>query len=66
LLLGVGIVGARASDLIAEAALALEMGAQAEDLALTVHTHPTFPEALQEATEDALGHAIHIATKKRS
>ena len=66
LLLGVGIVGERASDLIAEAALAIEMGAQAEDLALTVHAHPTFPEALMEATEDALGHAIHIATKKRS
>jgi dihydrolipoamide dehydrogenase len=65
LLLGVGIVGERASDLIAEAALAIEMGAQAEDLALTVHAHPTFPEALMEATEDALGHAIHIATKKR-
>ncbi len=66
LLLGVGIVGERASDLIAEAALAIEMGAQAEDLALTVHAHPTFPEALMEATEDALGRAIHIATKKRS
>jgi dihydrolipoamide dehydrogenase len=65
LLLGVGIVGARASDLIAEAALAIEMGAQAEDLALTVHAHPTFPEALMEATEDALGHAIHLAGKKR-
>ncbi|HZU95296.1 MAG TPA: dihydrolipoyl dehydrogenase [Planctomycetota bacterium] len=65
LLLGVGIVGARASDLIAEATLAIEMGARAEDLALTVHAHPTFPEALMEATEDALGHAIHIATKKR-
>lgn len=65
LLLGVGIVGARASDLIAEAALAIEMGAQTEDLALTVHAHPTFPEALMEATEDALGHAIHIAGKKR-
>ncbi len=65
LLLGVGIVGERASDLIAEAALAIEMGAQAEDLALTVHAHPTFPEALMEATEDALGHAIHIAGKKR-
>ncbi|MBI3724057.1 dihydrolipoyl dehydrogenase [bacterium] len=65
LLLGVGIVGPRASDLIAEAALAIEMGALAEDLALTVHAHPTFPEALLEATEDALGHAIHIAKKKR-
>lgn len=66
LLLGVGIVGERASDLIAEAALAIEMGAQTEDLALTVHAHPTFAEAMMEATEDALGHAIHIAGKKRS
>jgi dihydrolipoamide dehydrogenase len=64
LLLGVGIVGPRASDLIAEAALAIEMGAQAEDLALTVHAHPTFPEALFEAAEDALGHAIHIAPRR--
>jgi dihydrolipoamide dehydrogenase len=64
LLLGVGIVGPRASDLIAEAALAIEMGAQAEDLALTVHAHPTFPEALLEAAEDALGHAIHVAPRR--
>ena len=63
-LLGVGIVGARASDLIAEAALALEMGALAEDLALTVHAHPTFAEAVMEATEDALGHAIHLIRRK--
>jgi dihydrolipoamide dehydrogenase len=63
-LLGVGMVGARANDLIAEAALAIEMGASAEDLALTVHTHPTFAEALCEAAEDSLGKAIHIASRK--
>ena len=63
-LLGVGMVGARANDLIAEAALANEMGASAEDLALTVHTHPTFAEALCEAAEDSLGKAIHIASRK--
>lgn len=63
-LLGVHIVGAEASNLIAEAALAIEMGAQVEDLALTVHAHPTLPETLMEAAEATLGHAIHIFQKK--
>jgi dihydrolipoamide dehydrogenase len=63
-LLGVHIVGAEASNLIAEATLALEMGAHVEDLALTVHAHPTLPEALMEAAEATLGHAIHIFQKK--
>ncbi len=59
-LLGVHIVGAEASNLISEATLALEMGAHIEDLALTVHAHPTLPETLMEAAEATLGHAIHI------
>jgi dihydrolipoamide dehydrogenase len=59
-LLGVHIVGPEASNLISEAALALEMGACVEDIALTVHPHPTLPEALMEAAEATLGHAIHI------
>ena len=59
LLLGVTIAGPEASDLIAEAALALEMGAYVEDVALTVHAHPTLPEALMEACKAALGEAIH-------
>ena len=63
-LLGVHIVGVEASNLIAEAALALEMGANVEDLALTVHPHPTLPETLMEAAEATLGHAIHIFQKK--
>lgn len=63
-LLGVHIVGVEASNLIAEAALAIEMGAQVEDLALTVHAHPTLPETLMEAAEATLGHAIHIFQKK--
>ena len=63
-LLGVHIVGVEASNLIAEAALALEMGAQVEDLALTVHAHPTLPETMMEAAEAVLGHAIHIFQKK--
>jgi dihydrolipoamide dehydrogenase len=65
-LLGVHIVGAEASNLIAEAALALEAGAMVEDLALTVHAHPTLPETLMEAAEATLGHAIHIFQKKSS
>ncbi|MCM2278247.1 MAG: dihydrolipoyl dehydrogenase [Oligoflexia bacterium] len=63
-LLGVHIVGAEASNLIAEAALALELGAMVEDLALTVHAHPTLPETLMEAAEATLGHAIHIYQRK--
>lgn len=65
-LLGVHIVGVEASNLIAEAALAIEMGAHVEDLALTVHAHPTVPESLMEAAEATLGHAIHIFQKKSS
>jgi len=59
-LLGCHIVGAEASNLIAEATLAIEMGANVEDLALTVHAHPTLPEMIMESAEVALGHAIHI------
>ena len=58
--LGVSAVGYQASDLIAEAALAIEMGATSEDIALTVHAHPTWPESLMEAAEAVHGHAIHI------
>ncbi len=64
-LLGVHIVGAEASNLIAEAALALEMGAQVEDLALTIHPHPTLSEVLMEAAEVTLGHPVHIFQKKK-
>ncbi|HUP56254.1 MAG TPA: dihydrolipoyl dehydrogenase [Bdellovibrionota bacterium] len=63
-LLGVHIVGAEASNLIAEATLAIEMGAHVEDLALTVHAHPTLPEVLMETAETALGHPIHIFQRK--
>ena len=58
--LGVHIVGPEASNLISEAALAIEMGARLEDLALTIHPHPTLGETMMEAAETALGHAIHI------
>ncbi len=61
--LGVHIVGAEASNLISEAALAIEMGARLEDLALTIHPHPTLGETMMEAAEAALGHAIHVIQK---
>ncbi len=65
LLLGLEIVGAEASTVIAEGTLALEMGATLEDLALTIHAHPTIPESLVEAAEQALGRPIHIAPAQR-
>jgi len=58
--LGVAIVGPHASDLISEAALAIEMDAYAEDIGLTIHPHPTLGEAVMEAANKALGHAIHV------
>jgi dihydrolipoamide dehydrogenase len=65
-LLGVHIIGPGAGDIIAEATLAIEMGAMLDDLALTIHAHPTLPEALAEAAEDALGKAIHLYRGKKS
>ncbi len=62
-LLGVTMVGPEASDLIAEATLALEMGAYVEDVALTVHAHPTLAEAFMEACKAALGEAIHAINR---
>jgi dihydrolipoamide dehydrogenase len=63
LLLGVTMCGAEAADLVAEAALALEMGAYLEDVALTIHAHPTMPEAFMEACKAALGEAIHALNR---
>jgi len=65
-LLGAGVVGPEASELIAELSLALEVGASLEDLALTVHAHPTLAEAVHEAAEHGLGQAVHIRNRKRS
>lgn len=59
LVLGVQIVGPEASNLISEVALAIEMGATVEDIALTIHPHPTLPEAIMEAAESAAGRPIH-------
>jgi len=64
--LGVGICGAGAGELIGEAVLAMEMGATAEDIALTVHPHPTLSETLMECAEAFYGHATHTIAKKRS
>lgn len=61
--LGVGIVGPSAGELIAEGTLAIEMAAVAEDLALTIHTHPTLSETVGEVAEMFLGHATHIYRK---
>lgn len=62
-ILGVHIVGPEASTMISEAALGLEMAAFLDDVALTVHPHPTLGEALMEASAAALGQAIHIANR---
>jgi dihydrolipoamide dehydrogenase len=59
-LLGIHILGPRASDLIAEAALALEFEGSAEDIARSVHAHPTLPEAVKEAAMGVAGRTIHI------
>ncbi|MGB8297640.1 MAG: dihydrolipoyl dehydrogenase [Polyangia bacterium] len=61
---GVHIVANGAGDLIAEAALAIEMGALAGDIAGTIHAHPTLPEAIMEAAKAALGEAIHIQNRR--
>lgn len=63
--LGIHVVGPEASDLISEGALAIEMGAFAEDISLTVHPHPTLGEAVMEAAKHALGEAIHIGNRRR-
>ncbi|MCO8123244.1 dihydrolipoyl dehydrogenase [Stieleria sp. TO1_6] len=59
--LGVHIIGARAGDMIAEAAAAMEFGASSEDIARTCHAHPTLSEAMHEAALDVAGRAIHTA-----
>lgn len=64
LVVGCHIVGPHASEIIGEAGLAIEMGATLEDLALTVHAHPTLPEVLMEAAEEALGHPVHVLPRR--
>ncbi|SEC74239.1 dihydrolipoyl dehydrogenase [Paenibacillus sp. GP183] len=63
ILLGAQIVGPEASNLIGELGLAVEMGATLEDIALTIHAHPTLTEMVMDAAEGALGHPIHQLSK---
>jgi dihydrolipoamide dehydrogenase len=64
--LGVGIVGYGAGELIAEGVLAVEMGATAMDLALSVHPHPTLSETMMEAAEVFYGHPTHTLPRKKA
>jgi len=64
-ILGVGMVGRNVEALIAEGVLAVEMGALAQDLALTIHAHPTLSETLEEADGIFLGSATHILPPRR-
>ncbi|WKZ32213.1 MAG: dihydrolipoyl dehydrogenase [Thermodesulfobacteriota bacterium] len=63
--LGCSIVGAHATDLIGEAAIAMRAGVTVKDLAETIHAHPTLPELVMEAAEDVHGMAIHKIGRKR-
>ena len=58
--LGVHIIGPRATDLIAEAYMALKLETTTEEMAHTIHAHPTLPEALLEAAHAAMGRPIHM------
>ena len=63
--LGAGIAGSGAGELIAEATLAIEMGATAEDMRLTIHPHPTLSESLMEAAEVFFGQSTHVYKPRR-
>jgi dihydrolipoamide dehydrogenase len=65
-ILGVGLVGSGAGELIAEGVLAIEMGANATDLKLSIHPHPTLTETLMESAEVFFGQATHVYRPKRS
>jgi dihydrolipoamide dehydrogenase len=64
-ILGVGLVGAGAGELIAEGTLAIEMGSTAEDLKLTIHPHPTLSETLMESAEVFFGQSTHVFRPKK-
>jgi dihydrolipoyl dehydrogenase len=65
-ILGVGLVGPNAGELIAEGVLAIEMGANATDMKLSIHPHPTLTETLMESAEVFFGQATHVYKPKRS
>ncbi len=64
-ILGVGIVGVGAGEMIAEGVLAIEMGCVAQDLKLTIHAHPTMSETIMETAESFFGHSAHIYRPKK-
>jgi dihydrolipoamide dehydrogenase len=64
-ILGVGLVGPGAGELIAEGVLAIEMGASATDLKLSIHPHPTLGETLMESAEVFFGQATHVYRPKK-
>jgi dihydrolipoamide dehydrogenase len=64
-ILGVGIVGPGAGELISEGVLAIEMGATAADLKMTIHPHPTLSETLMESAEVFFGQSTHVYKPKR-
>jgi dihydrolipoamide dehydrogenase len=64
-ILGAGIVGKNAGDLISEAVLGIEMAARVSDIALTIHPHPTVSETIMEAAELYHGTPTHVAAPKR-
>jgi len=63
--LGVGIVGPGAGELIAEGVLAIEMGANATDMKMTIHPHPTLSETIMESAEVFFGHATDVYRPKK-
>ncbi len=63
--LGVGMVGTGAGELISEGVLAIEMGALVDDVAMTIHPHPTLSETVMEAAEVFFGHSTHVYRPKR-
>ena len=65
-LLGVGIVGHGAGELISEGVVAVEMGATVKDLALCIHPHPTLSETIMEAAEAFYGHATHTLVRRKA
>jgi dihydrolipoamide dehydrogenase len=64
-ILGVGLVGENAGEMISEGVLAVEMGATAKDLALTIHPHPTLSETIGESAETLYGTATHLLRPKK-
>jgi dihydrolipoamide dehydrogenase len=64
--LGVGIVGAGAGEMISEAVLAIEMGAVARDVMESIHPHPTLSETVMESAELAYGAATHVARPRKA